>query len=193
MVLMPSSELNLTPKERNLLLDLAWETIRYGARHLCLIPVDWENLPAALKIPRASFVTLERYNSLRGCIGSLVPHRMLAEDVIANAFAAAFADPRFPPVALEEIENLNLHLSILSPLREIPCRSEEELLAQLRPGTDGLVLEEGQRRGTFLPSVWASLPEKKDFLAQLKIKAGFPPNYWSPRIKAYRYTTEVIS
>ncbi len=189
---MPSSELNLPPKERSLLLDLAQETIRYGACHGRLLKVDFAKLPAKLKVLRASFVTLERHQSLRGCIGSLTPYRMLAEDVISNAFAAAFADPRFLPVTLEETEDLSLHLSILSPLEEIPCRSEEELLAQLRPGIDGLVLEERQRRGTFLPAVWAHLPEKKDFLTQLKLKAGFSPNYWSPRIKAYRYTTEVI-
>ncbi len=179
--------------ERELLLKLARKSIAFGARHGQLLKIDLVSLPATLQLPRASFVTLKQQSQLRGCIGSLIPRRPLAEDVLCNAFAAAFADPRFPPVALAEVETLSVHLSVLSPLEEIPCRSEQELLAQIRPGIDGLVLEEWYRRGTFLPSVWASLPAKEEFLTHLKIKAGFPPTYWSKALKAYRYTVESIA
>ncbi|GAB6067470.1 hypothetical protein JCM13664_07880 [Methylothermus subterraneus] len=189
---MPSSDLKLTSKERRLLLDLAQETLFYGSQHGRVLAIDLAHLPPALHRPRASFVTLEQQERLRGCIGSLIPRRPLAEDVVANAFAAAFSDPRFPPVRLEEIADLSIHISILSPLEFIPCASEAELIAQLCPRIDGLVLEERHRRATFLPAVWDALPEPRDFLAQLKMKAGLPADYWSPEIKAYRYTVEVI-
>lgn len=190
---MPSSDdLKLTPQERRLLLELAREAIRYGTRHGRPPAVNLEALPAALQVPRATFVTLEENGQLRGCIGSLEARRPLAEDVVHNAFAAAFGDPRFPPVREEEVDRLDIHISILSPLEEMSFTSEEDLLRQIRPGVDGLVLEDGPYRGTFLPAVWEQLPDKRDFLRHLKLKAGLPPDYWSDTLKVYRYTTEVI-
>jgi AmmeMemoRadiSam system protein A len=118
--------------------------------------------------------------------------RPLAHDIAENAYSAAFKDPRFPPLASHEFDDLEIHLSILTPASPILFSSEQNLLSQLQPGIDGLILEEGHRRGTFLPSVWESLPEPEQFLRHLKQKAGLLPNYWSPDIRMYRYRTELI-
>jgi AmmeMemoRadiSam system protein A len=116
--------------------------------------------------------------------------RPLAEDVAENARAAAFEDPRFPPLTLPELAKLEIHISILSPSEEMVFSSESDLLRQIRPGVDGLILQEGFRRGTFLPSVWAELPEKELFLTHLKLKAGLPADYWSDTLRVFRYTTD---
>lgn len=190
---MPSTEIKLSPQEQSLILDLARESIRYGLRHGRPPVIDLEPLPPALQAIRPTFVTLQKNGQLRGCIGSLEARRPLAEDVIVNAFAAAFQDPRFPPLREEELENLEIHISILSPLEEVSVQSESDLLSQLRPGIDGLVLEEGPHRATFLPAVWESLPDPKDFLEHLKLKAGLPGDYWSDNLRVYRYTTLSLS
>ncbi len=182
----------LTEQERQLLLQLARESIRHGTRYGIPLAVDLNQLPLPLRQVRATFVTLEEMGQLRGCIGSLEARRPLAEDVAQNAFAAAFRDPRFPPVTEQEVDKLDIHISVLSPMKEIRFRTEQDLLEQIRPGIDGLVLEEGPYRGTFLPAVWESLPDKQDFLRHLKMKAGLPADYWSDTIRVWRYTTEVI-
>ncbi|HHJ39677.1 MAG: hypothetical protein AXA67_00830 [Methylothermaceae bacteria B42] len=187
-----STNHSLSPQHRQLLLELARESIRYGARHGRPAAVDLQQLPPPLQEQRATFVTLQENGQLRGCIGSLEPRRPLAEDVIYNAFAAAFQDPRFPPVTEDEVDNLDIHISVLSPLEEIQFISEQDLLSKIRPGIDGLVLEDGHHRGTFLPAVWESLPNPVDFLRHLKLKAGLPPDYWSNNLRMYRYTTEVF-
>jgi len=116
------------------------------------------------------------------------------QDVAHNAYAAAFSDPRFPPLAaLElELEGLDLHISILSPPEPMQFVSEGDLLNQLRPGEDGLILRAGVRRGTFLPSVWESLPQPQAFLQHLKMKAGLAPDFWSDEVRVERYTTEAF-
>jgi AmmeMemoRadiSam system protein A len=116
--------------------------------------------------------------------------RPLAEDVAENACAAAFEDPRFEPLTKKEFEKLEIHISVLSPPEELIFSSKENLLSQIRPGTDGLILQDGFRRGTFLPSVWEELPSKELFLAHLKQKAGLPADYWSDTLRVFRYTTE---
>ncbi len=139
---------------------------------------------------RATFVTLTIGGQLRGCIGMLEACRPLAEDVANNAYAAAFEDPRFPPLTKKEFEKLEIHISVLSPPEEMLFSSEEDLLRQIRPGIDGLILQEGFRRGTFLPSVWGELPEKELFWAHLKLKAGLSAAYWADTVRVFRYTTE---
>ncbi len=140
--------------------------------------------------PGATFVTLKIERELRGCIGSLAPHRPLGEDVRANAQAAAFDDPRFPPLAIGEFASLEVEVSVLSPSTSILVRSEAELHAQLRPGVDGVTLQWGHRRGTFLPQVWESLPRPREFIAHLKRKAGLPLDFWSSDLAISRYTVE---
>jgi AmmeMemoRadiSam system protein A len=147
-------------------------------------------LPEELMELRATFVTLTMGGQLRGCIGMLEACRPLAEDVAANAVAAAFEDPRFPPLTKREFESLEIHISVLSPTEELRFSSEEDALHQIRPGIDGLILQDGFYRGTFLPSVWEELPQKALFWAHLKQKAGLPVDYWSETLRVFRYTTE---
>jgi AmmeMemoRadiSam system protein A len=125
-------------------------------------------------------------------VGSLEATRSLVEDVAHNAFASAFRDSRFEPLSEQEEADLDLHLSILTPPEPLPCRSEAELLSKLRPGIDGLILEDGRHRATFLPSVWESLAEPKKFLAELKRKAGLKEDHWSDAIRFQRYRAESV-
>mgnify|MGYP000152544415 CR=1 FL=1 len=180
----------LTDKQHQLLTDIARKSIKHGLEKGTPLAINITEIPEDLTVARASFVTLEKHGQLRGCIGMLEARRPLIEDIAYNSFAAAFSDPRFPPLIEDELNDLNIHLSILSPSEPIPCRSEAELIEQLRPNIDGLILDDGQHRATFLPSVWESLPNPIDFIHQLKIKAGLSENYWSTQLKAYRYTTE---
>lgn len=176
--------------ERALMLQLAEASIRHGVSRGVPLPVELEEFPETFRDAGACFVTLNRHGMLRGCIGSLEPHRPLLVDIVHNAFAAAFSDPRFPPLAAAELHELELHISILSAATPISFRSEADLIAQLQPGIDGLIIEERGRRGTFLPSVWESLPQPREFLRHLKMKAGLPADYWSDTVRMSRYHTE---
>lgn len=182
----------LDHKNQNILLDVAHASISNGLTQGRPLPIRREDYPSALQVSRACFITLQINAQLRGCIGSLEAFRPLVEDVAENAFAAAFRDPRFSPVNEQAFSQLDYHISILSPSKAIEFKTENDLLKKLRPDIDGLVLEEGDRRATFLPSVWESLPRPRQFLAQLKVKAGLPADYWSDSIKVERYTVEDI-
>jgi MEMO1 family protein len=140
---------------------------------------------------RCTFVTLKLEGELRGCVGALEPYRALADDVAANARAAAFQDPRFPPLREAELGRTEIEVSLLSTPTRIAFVDHEALLAQLRPGVDGLILQhrdDPARRATFLPQVWESLPDLEDFVAQLKRKTGLPPAEPTTRFTARRYT-----
>jgi AmmeMemoRadiSam system protein A len=141
----------------------------------------------ALARPGATFVTLTLKGDLRGCIGTLAAFRRLDDDVRANALAAAFRDPRFPPLERAEYENTSIEVSLLGPSLPLPVTGEEELLARLRPGSDGLILEHAGQRATFLPQVWESLPEPREFVQALKRKAGWGEDFWSPQMNVRRY------
>lgn len=141
----------------------------------------------ALRQPGASFVTLTQNGQLRGCIGSLEAWRPLAEDVSENAVNAAFRDPRFSPLDAAELARTRVEVSLLSTAEPINFASEADALAQLRPDIDGLIFESNGRRSTFLPQVWEQLPEPSQFMAHLKQKAGFSPDFWSPDVKLWRY------
>lgn len=138
----------------------------------------------------ASFVTLKIEGELRGCIGTIEPHRPLGDDVAHNARAAAYRDPRFPPLASEEMRVLQVEVSVLSPREEVAARSESEALSQLRPGVDGVLFEYQHFRSTFLPQVWESLPEPEQFMGELRRKAGLPARFWHPEVRLFRYTVE---
>lgn len=180
-------------QQEHVLLQLAEASIRHGLAHGRPLKPDLAEYEPALREPGASFVTLKREGELRGCIGSLTAHRPLVDDVAENAYAAAFSDPRFYPLQAIELHGLEMHVSILGTPEPMGFTSERDLLEQLRPGIDGLILEEGFRRGTFLPSVWEQLPSAQDFLNHLKLKAGLPVNYWSETIQISRYTTHSFS
>jgi hypothetical protein len=154
--------------------------------------VPLAGVPEPLRAVRATFVTLKIGVELRGCIGTLEARRTLVEDVAWNAHAAAFDDPRFPPLTRAEFERVDVHLSLLSLPDPLSFSSEQDLLAQIRPYIDGLVLEEGRRRSTFLPAVWEQLPDAAEFLRHLKRKAGLPPDYWSETVRISRYTAESV-
>ncbi len=180
------------PPHNSLLLQLARDSIHSGVSVGRPSTLQLDELPPQLCQHRASFVTLHIQNQLRGCIGSLQAYRPLACDVTENAFSAAFRDPRFPPLSKPEEPQLHIHISVLSATSPITFNSEADLLDQLRPHIDGLILEDGYHRGTFLPSVWQQLPTKESFLAHLKQKAGLPKDYWHNDIKIERYTVADI-
>ncbi len=136
----------------------------------------------------ACFITLKHGGKLRGCIGTLRAHRALADDVTANAEAAAFRDPRFKPLTASEFETVEVELSLLSALEPLTFTGEDEALAQLRAGRDGVVFEYGHHSSTFLPQVWEELREPVEFMAHLKYKAGLPPDFWDAGVKLMRYT-----
>jgi hypothetical protein len=203
MSLTNSAAPTLCEEEHTVLRNIAKQAVAYGLRYEKQhrlrhdggkngehLPVDSARYPRPLQTPGASFVTLKIAGELRGCIGSLEARQPLVNDVAHNAYAAAFSDPRFPPLTEREFSQLEFHISVLSPAEPMTFSSEADLSRQIRPGTDGLVLEEGQHRGTFLPTVWESLPGTEQFLQQLKLKAGLPVDYWSDSIKVSRYTTE---
>ena len=135
----------------------------------------------------ACFVTLMHTGQLRGCIGSLQAYRPLLDDVKENAIAAAFRDPRFKPLAASEYNEICIEVSLLSPLKAMTISNEEDALTQFQPGVDGVVLHCGDKRGTFLPQVWESLPEPRRFLEELKRKAGLPGDFWSVEVRLFRY------
>lgn len=143
---------------------------------------------AWLRQPGATFVTLKRQARLRGCIGSLQPHRPLLEDVEQNAHAAAHRDPRFRPLAREELNGLRVEVSLLSASVPMQFRDQQDALAQLRPGIDGLVFSWQGRRSTLLPQVWEELADPRQFVAHLKRKAGLPEDFWAPDVGLARYT-----
>jgi AmmeMemoRadiSam system protein A len=180
----------LAERDRRTLLNVAWQSLRHGVEQGISLSVD----PAAFEPPLnkqgASFVTLHHEGELRGCIGSLEAFRALISDVAENAFAAAFRDPRFPPLRPDELGRLSLDISVLSLPEPMRFDAEADLVQQLRPHRDGLILQAEGHRGTFLPSVWESLPEPGRFLQHLKLKAGLPPGYWSGDIRVWRYSTE---
>jgi AmmeMemoRadiSam system protein A len=143
-----------------------------------------------LRDTAACFVTLTQDRRLRGCIGSLEPRRPLLDDVRANALAAAFQDPRFAPLSAAEFNVTRIEVSVLSPLKPLEIADEEDALKKLRPGIDGVVLACDGRRGTFLPQVWESLPQPRQFLSELKRKAGLPADFWSQHVQLFRYEVE---
>jgi len=184
--------MSLNKEQQLRLLDLAKSSIQHGLQTGRPLKINLTDFPAELTERRATFVTLHKHHQLRGCIGMLEAVRPLVEDIAENAFLAAFRDPRFPPLAADEFGELDIHLSILTPAEPVSFTSEQDLITQLQPGIDGLILEEGHRRGTFLPSVWEQLPEPEQFLRHLKQKAGLPPDHWSDSIRIFRYRTEMI-
>lgn len=174
------------------LLALAVSSIDHGLTHGRPITLALDTIPAELREPGAVFVTLKRNGCLRGCIGSPEARQPLAADVAENAFRAAFHDPRFPKLAADERNGLDLSISLLTKPEPMAFRDEADLLAQLRPGTDGLIIADGGRRALFLPSVWEQLPQAEAFLAHLKAKAGMTADHWSDTFRAHRFAAAEI-
>jgi AmmeMemoRadiSam system protein A len=183
--------MTLSTEERALLLDLAREAVTYAARGEDPPTVDMDEVPEGVKRQRASFVTLKKHGQLRGCIGSLEARRPLVLDVQQNAVGAAMRDPRFPRVRLEEVDELTIELSVLSEPEPLRYESVEDLCRKLRPGVDGVVIARGWQRATFLPQVWEKLPDERQFLDRLCLKAGLTPQaYASGDVDVYTYQVQ---
>lgn len=146
--------------------------------------------PGWLDESGAVFVTLTEAGRLRGCIGSLEAHRTLGCDLEHNARAAAFRDPRFPPLAQAELPRVRVEVSLLTPATSMTFMDEADALAQLRPGVDGVILEYGHHRSTFLPQVWEQLPQPQQFMSHLKQKAGLSGDFWDKEVRLSRYGVE---
>ncbi|MEQ8227993.1 MAG: AmmeMemoRadiSam system protein B [Rhodospirillales bacterium] len=175
------------------LVRLAAQSIEQGLETGKPFSPDLSDAAPELAAPGACFVTLKKNGQLRGCIGSPEAHRPLITDVAVNAFSAAFRDPRFPKLTAAELHEVTLSISVLSPQMSMAIKDEADLLAQLRPGIDGLVIEDGGKRALFLPSVWDQLPDKQVFLGHLKRKAGMADRHWSDDFKARRFIAEEAS
>lgn len=185
----PSPELaELDAEAASTLLEVARRSIRAGLDGHGPERPDLGDLPAVLAEPRGAFVTVLVDGELNGCIGTIEPMRPLAEVVATDAWSAAFRDPRLPSLRRSQLGGTEIEVTVLSELSPIDVGSIGELLSALHPGVDGLVIEDGHRRGVFLPQVWEQLPEPADFLARLQAKAGITVGSWPSGIRCQRFT-----
>ena len=186
-----SSESNADRRSRRLLRAAA-AALRYGVRYGHAPPIDTKKGLPDLRDHAATFVTLRRNGQLRGCVGSVAPVRPLFADVMHNAYGSGFRDGRFPALTQQELAGLRVSISVLSPFSTLPFGDEADLLRKLRPGIDGLLLENGSKRGLFLPQVWAQIDEPADFLDHLKDKAGISGPLHPSSDRASRFTVESL-
>ena len=188
----PHTGISIRDRER--LLTIARASIVHGFEHKRSLSESQLNraglLQGRLAESGASFITLTKYDTLRGCTGSLEAKVPLAADVADNAYHTAFKDYRFSPLEFSELADLRIEVTVLSPQTEIMVDSERDLLESLIPHEDGLVIDDGLHRATFLPKVWEQVPEPRRFVMELKRKAGLPDEYWSNAMRAFRYHTE---
>jgi uncharacterized protein len=182
----------LDESERSKLLALARDSIAGGSHRQVPEPLPPGEWSSRLLTPTAAFVTLTLRGELRGCRGTTEPQHSLAEEVWRSAWLSAFADPRFPPVAAGELASLRIAISVLTALEPIACANEAELIESLVPGVDGLVLRCDGARATFLPAVWKSHQEPREFVRQLRRKAGLDGSEWPGGMAAFRYRTETF-
>jgi len=174
-----------TQEQNQILLSTARSSIQHGLQSGKPESINIENYASELQAIRATFVTLKIAQSLRGCIGTIEAKYPLVKSVSEYAYAAAFNDPRFKPLSQDEFDKITLSISILTPTESIDFKSESDLTSQLNPHIDGLIIQSGHRRATFLPAVWESLPDAESFLSQLKVKARIPSH--DSLTEAYRY------
>ena len=165
-------------EEKKFLQETAKETIIKKTKKIWLSEEKIINLPRALLEERGCFVTLHKNGNLRGCIGYILPITPLYKAVIENAYNAAYSDPRFPPVDPEELDDLDIEISVLTPPTRLSYNDKDDLLEKLSPGKDGVILRKGPFTSTFLPQVWEQLPDKEDFLNHLCLKAGLKHDEW---------------
>lgn len=188
----PAEEASLSQADRAMLFAAALDAVGHVVKKGRPPTVTAGGYSWPLRAIRRTFVTLEIGGRLRGCIGTVIAHRPLIEDVVMNACRSAVEDPRFPPMTAEEVEQSALTVSILSHDRPMNITSNEDLLAKLRPGTDGLILRDRHHAALFLPKVWDSLPNPVQFVTHLKLKAGLSPDHFSPTLQAFCFTTETF-
>ena len=187
MVLMLS--IKLSKDDQQTCLQVARQSIKHGLEEGRALQINSSDYSSNLQQTFSSFVTLNKNGQLRGCIGALHATQPLINDISEHAYSAAFQDPRFPALVNNEYEQLDVKISVLGSPEIIKFIDEEDLLQQIQPNIDGLILEHGYSCGTFLPSVWEQLPDKKEFLNHLKVKAGFTFDWWDNAVKISRYET----
>lgn len=186
--------MNLHLKQKKKLLQLAREAINYAIDHKYkALPVILTKYPQELLLPKACFITLYKNEQLRGCVGTIKAKKKLILAVVDNSIKAAFFDSRFPKLHKEELLKLKIEISILTTPYKVNYFSEKDLLSQLRPNIDGLILKVEDAFGTFLPSVWKQLSKPIDFLKHLKIKVGLPMDYWSDNMEIWKYEAETFN
>jgi AmmeMemoRadiSam system protein A len=189
-VLEPARE-NFTGPDKRFLLGLARKTLTCTAADGNPPPVSAGDVPGKLAEARACFVTLTESGSLRGCMGTLQPRESLFREVINNVRNAATNDWRFPPVTAAEVDRIRIEISVLTEPQAVRFNSPEDLLGKLQPNEDGVVLKIGSSGATFLPQVWAQIPDKIEFLNQLSRKAGCEPSAWrGAEISVFTYRVE---
>lgn len=168
----------LTITEQKSLLQIAREAIESAVSRMDLSEIIHSELSPSLMAKGASFVTLTKEGRLRGCIGTLEAYQPLAKDVQEHAVAAALQDPRFPPVQPEECPIIEIEVSVLTLKVLLEYTGSQDLLEKIKPGIDGIVLQDGFRKATFLPQVWEKLPSPEEFLTHLCMKMGANGNLW---------------
>lgn len=168
--------------EQEILLKIAREALEKSTQGKILPEIKLENLPPSLQVNGASFVTLTKNDNLRGCIGTLEAYQPLAIDVQEHAVAAALQDPRFPRVRPEEVDQIKIEISVLTPKTALNYNTPEELSQKIRPKIDGVVLQDGFLKATFLPQVWDQLEDPEAFLTHLCAKMGAPGNLWRKKL-----------
>ncbi len=168
----------LTEAEGQELCRIARRALEAAIVNRSELSINLADLPERLRAPGASFVTLTIGGQLRGCIGTVEPHRPLAEDVGSNAVKSATMDPRFPPMSPDELARTDIEVSVLSELQRLPRERRPELLQAVRPGVDGVMLVRGWQRGLLLPQVWEKIPDTVAFLDHVCLKAGLAPGSW---------------
>jgi AmmeMemoRadiSam system protein A len=181
--------IDLTDADRRHLVDVARRSVELGLTHRPGELLDLDHEPAHLRRRAATFVTLRRGEALLGCIGTMEPIRPLVDDVAYNASAAAFSDPRLPPVSWDDFREMGVKVSVLGPMQPMDVHDLADLAAGVRPGVDGLLIAAGRHRATFLPSVWEQVPDADTFLTMLWDKAGLRRGSWPHGLTVHRYQT----
>ncbi len=181
----------ITNEDRQILLELARRSIEAAARRKPLPEINLHEYSPTLQEHGASFVTITINHNLRGCIGTLEAYQPLVKDVVTHASAAATDDYRFSPVTPDEVQILNIEISILTKPERINYSSTHELLDQILPGETGVILKDGRKRATFLPQVWEQLPDKQEFFSHLCQKMGASGNLWKIKnLEVFTYQVE---
>lgn len=183
----------LTEEEGKHLVEMARKTIEKA-----LFNPKNKSEPDPVKLPkfqerRGTFVTITMNGALRGCIGHIIPQESLVESIRVNAMNAAFRDPRFRPLSQSEFEKIKIEVSILTEPAPLAYTDANDLLGKLKPGTDGLIIRKGYHQATFLPQVWEQLPDKKEFLTHLCLKAGLAGDAWvNEALEVYTYQVQAF-
>lgn len=179
--------------EQEILIKIAREAVQAAANRHSPKEINWADLPERLQQDGASFITLTNGGRLRGCIGTLEASQSLALDVQEHAVAAATQDFRFQNVQPGELDDIEIEISVLTPMEKLDYDDPQDLISKIRPGVDGVTLIGQSRRATFLPQVWEKVQDPVDFLNHLCMKMGEPPDFWQAgTLDVYIYQVDEI-